>query len=941
MRGGDIQSPFFEDERGNIWFTTGEGINCYRKIQGDFIHDFAGGSDEENSGIHYAFYMEAGRYLWVLSKNSVYKYDTQQTRFSKRIPVFENFEAARCAVLTDSEGIVKTIIGCFWKKPGIEIIQLSEKSSILSRQTWFEEVNNPAAFTVRVSHAIGMENGKVLMITDKGLLHFDSTNPLDFDAPYEVTSGANLSYSIIHSNNNEYWVVRQTPAVHVLDPVKKICRPSLFLYNLDKKSKIEKADYVFPIQDSIVWISSTRSGVYFAHLSNIRFKDLLNINDLESFPVDHLFLDPIGHVCCVSNDGHCLAFDENHAFIKKEKTPVDTRYISGIDNRNWSISIDGLSSVHNNSFTSVYKSDPSEIFSDLADYDDRLLLLGTNRGLWFFDKRKQAMIPSTYESWTVKLFVDSQRRVWAANTSDDLTLWQIEYREKPELKPIKTFGGLGLIHHLAEDPYRNVIWVATSKGLLQIDRQKLTTTLITEADGLPNQFIYTVVLDNKQRLWLSSNKGIIRYRPEAKPDKRFKSYTSRDGLSSDEYLPGSGLMTKNGEIWFGSTMGVDVFHPDSVREVGNMPKLAITSLKIHDREWKGDTSITYAKQVELSYKENTLTLDLAALEYTDPMRNQFKVFLKHNDGIDSSFLGTKNSITYANLSPGRYTFQFTACNAEGIWQVNPRQLIIVIKPHFTQTAWFRYMVALLSLAAVGFVSALYYRYQLRAKELELEKEKREAERKQLQLEKKLTLQKERNRIAGEMHDELGGGLSTIHNASEKALKKQSLEEAQPIIKRVSQLSIGLINNMRTIIWAMDPEFDALSDLTAYLRRYTKEFLNDNSIEVDIHIPADLPPVTLSGHFRYNLLLVVKEALHNIVKHAKASQVHFELTASENLKICIKDDGIGFDPEKLEKTGFGLRNMSKRAAVIGGKIGWTPLNEGGMMVVFEAPMENAL
>jgi signal transduction histidine kinase len=136
---------------------------------------------------------------------------------------------------------------------------------------------------------------------------------------------------------------------------------------------------------------------------------------------------------------------------------------------------------------------------------------------------------------------------------------------------------------------------------------------------------------------------------------------------------------------------------------------------------------------------------------------------------------------------------------------------------------------------------------------------------------------------------------------------------------------------------MDPGFDTLDDLGTYIRGYTKEFLNDNGLASQLHIPIDLPPIGLNGKARHNLLLVIKEALHNIVKHAEATEVDFKLEINDQLLITIADNGKGFDPAKLKRRGSGLKNMKKRIQSIGGEINWEPNSSQGTKVVVKYPI----
>jgi signal transduction histidine kinase/ligand-binding sensor domain-containing protein len=944
VKGAINQSPFFEVENESIWFTTNEAINRYKKTNEVFISDFIKSKENEHSTEHYAFFLEKKRFLWVISERKLYRYDSWLSNKYTQNPILYNFYAVRCDVITDEEGAVEKIYGCNWNsKPGFELIKLSQNGKIWSRCSWFDKLGNPADFTLTIRQVV-TDNGSIAwFVTDKGLLYFDESNPERYKL-IPLAKNQEIK-SIIPFSKNLLWVLSSSSQILVFDKETKEFLPKpIQLFNLDKKSNIDNVNHLFPIRDSLFCISSYGTGIYFANIANINFSSLLNKQGVEQQPIDYLYEDLNGIIRCISETGGRWSFNGDKNFKGYNST---VKYIKKIIiNRDalWYISTEefGTYSNKNNKYIGLYPIEKSDIYFDGINFDNHYLVLGTNKGIIFFDKKSKMSFYSIYKGLAVKLLLDSKKKLWTVNASQALTVWKVTQNPSINLSPIDTFPNLGLINDIIEDPARKVIWVGTSKGLVRINTGTLEQeSILTEQDGLPNQFINSIIIDKRGRLWLSTNKGIVRYVPEAKEGSRFKHFTSRDGLSSDEYLPGSKLLSSKGEIWFGSTKGVDVFDPDKVVDVGRAPKLAINSLHIHGAEWKGDTAIGMIKHVKLDYTQNSLTFDLAALEYLDPLRNQFKTYLWHEGRVDSSFQGTNNKITYANLSPGAYLFQFTACNAEGIWQTKRYELEITIDPPFWQTWWFRTLVMLAALALVSYVTRLYYRTRLRTQELKLEKQQRAAERTQLLLEKTLVLQQERSRIADEMHDELSGGLSSIRNASERARKNQDLTEVQYTLARVSQLAVTLIKNMREIIWAMDPENDSLADLAAHLRERAKEFLEDNGINSQISIPADLPARAVSGKVRHNVSLVVREALHNIVKHAEATEVGLALLVNHTLQIRITDNGKGFDPAQVEKPGKGLRSMQNRIRNIGGTIEWRRRETRGMEVYLQLPLDRAL
>ena len=188
------------------------------------------------------------------------------------------------------------------------------------------------------------------------------------------------------------------------------------------------------------------------------------------------------------------------------------------------------------------------------------------------------------------------------------------------------------------------------------------------------------------------------------------------------------------------------------------------------------------------------------------------------------------------------------------------------------------------------------------------------------LQRKMAVEKERTRIATDMHDDLGAGLSRIKFLSETIdIKKQQQQPIEEDIIKIREYAHEMIDKMGEIVWALNEKNDSLTDLLSYTRSYAVEYFTQNGIQCQIMIPDDFPAILVSGEFRRNIYLVVKEALHNIVKHAQATKVSISIETGKKLIITIRDNGIGFDPENTRPYSNGLINIKKRMKDIGGTI----------------------
>lgn len=171
-----------------------------------------------------------------------------------------------------------------------------------------------------------------------------------------------------------------------------------------------------------------------------------------------------------------------------------------------------------------------------------------------------------------------------------------------------------------------------------------------------------------------------------------------------------------------------------------------------------------------------------------------------------------------------------------------------------------------------------------------------------------------------MHDDLGAGLSRIKFLSETiGIKKQKEEPIEEEISKIREYAHEMIDNMGEIVWALNEKNDSLSDLLSYTRVYAVEYLSQSGIHCEVEAPDTLPTDFVSGEFRRNIYLVVKEALHNVVKHAQANMVKLKIIVNHHLEIFIQDDGVGFDRKNIRPFSNGLMNMEKRMNEIGGTL----------------------
>ncbi|MFT3750983.1 MAG: tetratricopeptide repeat protein [Agriterribacter sp.] len=203
------------------------------------------------------------------------------------------------------------------------------------------------------------------------------------------------------------------------------------------------------------------------------------------------------------------------------------------------------------------------------------------------------------------------------------------------------------------------------------------------------------------------------------------------------------------------------------------------------------------------------------------------------------------------------------------------------------------------------------------------------------IEQHTILLNERTRISRELHDDLGGGLSTIRLMTEM-IRNPGFGLNGKYLDNISLKSKELIQNMNEIVWYLNNNNDDLGSTVAYIRQFAGRMLGDANITLHFSEPDWLPDITMNGEIRRNIFLLVKEALHNIIKHSRASVVSITIHADDKLTISIADNGRGVDiSEQSKPGGNGLKNMKARINNLKGS--FQLLNNNGTTVIFSLPL----
>jgi signal transduction histidine kinase/ligand-binding sensor domain-containing protein len=486
---------------------------------------------------------------------------------------------------------------------------------------------------------------------------------------------------------------------------------------------------------------------------------------------------------------------------------------------------------------------------------------------------------------------------------------------------------------------RGVLWIGTiGNGLVRMAGGKWKH--YTTQNGLTGNSIDYVIEDGEGFLWIGSNDGLMRVRkkelddfdPDSHDFLSCRGYDKRDGLPATECTYGSqpaACRTRERILWFPTIGGMVSVNPSEIRLNTNPPPVVIEEVLIDQQPQKTNGLRTAPlESVTVPAGREDLEIRYTSLNLAAAGRALFRYQL---EGYQTKMTPAvkDRSAHYLNLPHGRYRFRVEARIEDGPWNQTGAVLDVIVLPPFWEEWWFRAAVAggLLGIiiATVHFISTQKLHRQLAG------------------LRQQQALEKERARIARDIHDQVGASLTQLSLLGEMVqADKDNPAESEIHARQISQTARETARELDEIVWTVNPSNDTLDGLINYICKNAQEYLAVAGLRYRLDVPAHLPPAAISPEARHNIFLTVKEAVTNVVRHAHASETWLRLRlAPQSFALEIEDNGRGPAGvrEKAAESRNGLRNMRKRMEDIGGEFFIGPGQQGGTLVRLTVPLRN--
>ncbi len=892
----DEVKSIVEDTNGNIWIgTRGEGIfKLSFKNKDSFklnYKQYYSDVDKQgslSSNIISTLFFDSKGVLWVSTLNGLDKFNAKNESFTNYEILTRNPKAPLSYFDKTVYSIFECSNGNLWLGTLSGLVKFDRLTQSYKLFPHHYDVFRYGWGSIM--QIVEDHSKKLWLATPGELMRFDArSNTYDYFKNDPLNQNS-ISYNSISSlyldNTGILWIGTAGIGINIYDP--KGNRFSTLVRNNDTSSRITGFSVRSVLQESrdIVWIST-----------DVLFKWNRRTGELKSYETD-------------SNRPNDYGNTGPWSIIKS------------YDGKIWSATSEGLYSYDpSNENIRQYKFNSSdknglpqkEVYAVFEDQNKNIWaatenyfcnLIDIDKGIFNY-YRYQTSLPYNQRERPV-IHQDSKGIFWIGTKNGLLRFDQqnksfFTYKNNP--KQLNSLSN-NYIKTICPDPINpdNILWLGTSGGgLNRFNVKKETFEHFTESEGLPNNVVYGILPDGKGNLWLSTNKGLSKFNPK---ENTFRNYDVSDGLQSNEFNTGAYYLSENGEMFFGGIKGLNYFYPNEIKDNPNIPKIALTNLKLGDHyiSIKDENSVlkrTFSETDELvlSYADDVITFEFTSLDYSAPNKNRYAYKLE-NFNEDWIYSGSVRSATYTHLPFGEYVFRVKGSNNDGVWNDEGIALKLIITPPWW-SRWWAYIIYGLLLLSILYIIRRYELNRLKLKnQLEVEK---------IEIDTLRNLDQLKSHFFANISHEFRTPLTLILGQIESVLasnleikEKGKLQVATRNARRLLTLINQLLDLSKLEAGSMELNAEQ-HNIVSFLKSlfFSFESLADNQkIKLKFESELENIPVVFDPD-------KIEKVFYNLVSNAfKFTSVKGEIKVSLKIiepfkvEICVKDNGIGIPADRI-------------------------------------------
>lgn len=924
------------DKKNRLWVISGEKPCLYEPLGRRFIQV---PSEIKNESIRaVSFYMDSKAVIWMRTAGyDMHVLDTINNIFRKYTSVWPAFSGEIHHLFED------TVNEYYWLSTTTGIVIYDVK-----KRSYYSYQNNPFKLQL-LSNPVFSGNPLAFYKDHNNILWLQTWEPPNGFVHYRydikkdelIKIGSNMprAWGWLTDAAGTTWAYGITLALYDEKTKKFVNVPPKrnSLYGIDYND----ITYITQDAEGNIWLASNLGLYYFnpqmQYFSTVTPAFEHNAPDISDANINSFIETSDGHIIAMHWGGTGLSF------FDKDFKPVSSLYNytpEKIKDGNFKLAWCGLQDSKGIIWIGcqhahIMQIDPSGrnvnfLFPpEFENKTIRSIAEDKNGNIWFGTQnniivkwvratnRFKQIVPLSKEKyrldWVLHLLPGNDDDIWAASVSGGLLHIDCNSDEVTEQFLPHVKNPTSISSENVKDILRlnaDTLVLATGKGLDIFDIKRKTFSHITEEEGLPAEGIVSMIKDEKNNIWFSSVDGISRINIY---NKRIKNFGTADGITEQDFQFGAVAGFKNGMAAFGNTRGMVLFNPSQINDTGIPSDVRITDFRVFDKSLSVDSLFQKGNNIRLKNSQNSFVIHFASLG--NIMSNRASYYYKL-DGVDKDWIASSNQVAvYTYLPGGNYTFKVKSVSPDGIESKTITSFTIRIARPFYMQWWF-------IILALGIIASVaYYIYLLRIR--------RRNERELI-----------RNRIARDLHDDMGSTLSTINILSSMAKTKMAEDPRKTgeYISKISDNSQRMMEAMDDIVWSIRPDNDSMKKITARMREFATSILEARDIELEFKVDEKVNDIKLNMEARRDFFLIFKEAVNNAAKYSHCSKcaVHISLH-QKRLLLTVTDNGVGFDVNKADN-GNGLSNMQKRAEALKGRTTIQSRPEEGTKVTVNIPVQ---